>query len=62
MSIKKSTLLELKEILEHDYKVRLSMQEVAEIGVTLLRYFETLMEIKSKTNFEMKGGGLDEHQ
>ncbi|KKQ95565.1 MAG: hypothetical protein UV74_C0001G0066 [Candidatus Woesebacteria bacterium GW2011_GWB1_43_14] len=58
--ISQKLLQELKEILEHDYKVRLSMQEVAEIGVTLLRYFETLIEIKSKTNLEMKGGGLNE--
>lgn len=48
---------ELKEILEHDYKARLSMQEVTDIGVTLLRYFETLIEIKSKTNLGMKEGG-----
>ena len=58
MSVTKPLLLELKEILEHDYKVRLSMQEVTEIGETLLRYFETLIEIKSKTNLEVKGGGF----
>lgn len=57
MSIAKPLLLELKEILESDYKVRLSMQEVTEIGETLLQYFKTLIEIKSKTNLEMKGGG-----
>lgn len=56
--ISKQLLTELKEILEQDYNLKPTLEEITEIGSTLLRYFETLIEIKSKTNLEMKGGGL----
>lgn len=58
MSINNSTLLELKKILEEDFNLKLTMQEVTEIGMALLAYVETLMKIESKTNLEMKGGGV----
>ena len=50
MSISKSSLLQLKEILEQDYKVHLSMQEVLEIANAFLGYFETLVLIEKKTS------------
>jgi len=41
-------LIELKEILEHDFRVKLTMQEVLEIATALLGYFETLIKIETK--------------
>lgn len=55
--ISQSLLLELKKILEEDFHLSLTMQEVTEMGVALLGYFETLIKIESKTNLGMKGGG-----
>jgi hypothetical protein len=43
-------LRQLKDILEQDYKIRLSMQEVTEIASAILGYFETLALIEKKTN------------
>lgn len=48
--ISQSTLLQLKEILELEFKLKLTMQEVAEIASALLGYFETLALIEKKTN------------
>lgn len=42
-------LRQLKDILEQDYKVHLSMQEVLEIANAILGYFETLAQIEKKT-------------
>ena len=50
MSISNSLLRQLKDILEQDYKVHLSMQEVMEIANTILGYFETLAQIEQKTS------------
>lgn len=46
--ISQSLLLELKRILEEDYHLKLTMQEVAERGMALLAFVETLMKIESK--------------
>lgn len=54
MTISRSLLLELKEILEQDYKVRLSMQEVLETAIVLLGFVETLAQIDQKTNCKEK--------
>ena len=48
--ISQSLLLELKKILEEDFSLNLTMQEVTEIGVALLGYFETLAQIEQKTS------------
>ena len=54
--ISQQLLIELKEIIEQDYKLKLTMQEVLEIATALLRYVETLIKIESKVNLGMKGG------
>lgn len=58
--ISNKLLIELKEILDHDYKLKLTMQEVLEIATALLGYVETLMRIESKINLNTKGG--DNHE
>lgn len=58
--ISQKLLQELKETLEHDYKLKLTMQEVLEIATALLGYVETLMRIESKINLNTKGGEKDE--
>ncbi len=54
--ISQQLLIELKEIIEQDYKLKLTMQEVLEIATALLGYVETLIKIESKVNLGMKGG------
>ncbi len=46
--ISQQLLIELKEILEQDYKLKPTMQEVLEIATALLGYFETLIKIEIK--------------
>ncbi|MFH1971499.1 MAG: hypothetical protein ABIJ05_03910 [Patescibacteria group bacterium] len=46
--ISNKLLIELKEILEHDYKLKLTMQEVSDIASAILGYFETLIRIETK--------------
>ena len=48
--ISQSLLLELKKILEEDFRLNLTMQEVTKMGVALLGYFETLAQIEKKTS------------
>lgn len=43
-------LLELKEIIEHDYGIKLSMAEVTEVAITLIGFAETAMKIEAKMN------------
>ena len=50
--ISRQLLLELKTILEEDHGLKLTFQEVMEIGTTLLAYVETLLKIDSAS----KGG------
>lgn len=46
--ISQQLLLELKQILEEDFNLKLTLQEVMEIGESLLAYVETLIKIKMK--------------
>jgi len=46
--ISKNLLLELKQILEEECDLKLSLQEVTEIGMTLLAFVETLLKIEAK--------------
>lgn len=48
--ISNKLLIELKEILEQDYKLKPTMQEVLEVATALLGYVETLAQIDQKTN------------
>jgi len=50
--ISKNLLLELKQILKEDFGLELSLQEVIEIGTTLLAFVEALLKIESTS----KGG------
>ena len=54
MISQKLLLLELKEILEQDYGLKLTMQEVSEVARTLLGFFETLFQIEKKTSYIQK--------
>jgi hypothetical protein len=40
-------LLELKQILENDFNLKFTLQEVTEIGTDLLAFVETLLKIES---------------
>jgi hypothetical protein len=52
--ISRNLLLELKQILEEECSLKLTLQEVTEIGTNLLAFVETLLKIESvETN---KGG------
>lgn len=46
--ISRNLLLELKQILEEDYQLKLSLQEVTEMAMTLLGFTETLLKIEGK--------------
>ena len=46
--ISNKLLIELKQILEEDCSLSLTMQEVSEIAVTLLGFIETLIKIEVK--------------
>lgn len=46
--ISQQLLLELKQILEEDFNLKLTLQEVMEIGTSLLAYVETLIKIEMK--------------
>ena len=52
--ISRNLLLELKQILEEDYHLELTLQEATEIGSDLLALVETLMKIEAKNNYENK--------
>jgi len=41
-------ILELKKILEEDYKLKLSLEEVYEIGSSWISFIETLIKIETK--------------
>ena len=41
-------LLELKQIIEEDYGIKLTMAEVMEVAVTLVSFAETAMKIETK--------------
>ena len=52
--ISNKILIELKEILEQDYGLKLTTQEVSEVARTLLGFFETLVQIEKKTSYIKK--------
>jgi len=54
--ISRQLLLELKTILEEDYNLKLTFQEVTEIGTTLLAFVEILLKAESRHIHEVKGG------
>ena len=46
--ISQKLLLELKQIIEEEYSIKLTMAEVMEVAVTLVSFAETAMKIKAK--------------
>ncbi|MBU1000097.1 hypothetical protein KKE78_01705 [Patescibacteria group bacterium] len=52
--ISHSLLLELKQILEEECNLKLTTEEVMDIGTTLLAFVETLIKIETKNNYENK--------
>jgi len=52
--ISRSLLLELKQILEEDYNLKLTLREVTEIASTLVGFTETLLKIESVSKEETK--------
>ncbi|HUW21124.1 MAG TPA: hypothetical protein VMW41_00475 [Candidatus Bathyarchaeia archaeon] len=48
MAISNELLKELKQILEEDYHLKLTLREVTEIGTALLGFFESLLKIEAK--------------
>lgn len=48
--VSQKLLLELKEIIEQDYGIKLTMAEVTEVAMTLIGYAETAMKIEAKMN------------
>lgn len=46
--ISQKLLLELKQIIEQDYGITLTMAEVTEVAVTLIGFAETAMKIEAK--------------
>ncbi|NMB56546.1 hypothetical protein GYA19_01240 [Candidatus Beckwithbacteria bacterium] len=54
--ISRNLLLELKQILEEEFDLKLTLQEVTDIGAELLAFIETLLKIEAKYNYETKGG------
>ena len=45
--IDRNLLLELKQILEEEFNLQLTLQETLEVGTNLLAYIETLLKINS---------------
>lgn len=48
--VSQKLLLELKEIIEQDYGIKLTMAEVMEVATTLIGFAETAMKIEAKMN------------
>ena len=46
--ISQKLLLELKQIIEEDYGIKLTMAEVTEVAATLVGFVETAMKIEAK--------------
>jgi len=46
--ISQKLLLELKQIIEEEYSIKLTMAEVMEVAVTLVSFAETAMKIEAK--------------
>jgi hypothetical protein len=54
--ISNQLLQELRLILKEDYNLKLSLREVTEIATSLVGFFETLLKIETKNNYETQGG------
>ena len=48
--VSQKLLLELKEIIEQDYGIKVTMAEVTEVAMTLIGFAETAMKIEAKMN------------
>jgi len=48
--VSRKLLLELKQIIEQDYGIKLAMAEVMEVATTLVSFSETAMKIEAKAN------------
>lgn len=46
--ISRQLLLELKQIIEEEYGIKLTMAEVTEVAMTLVVFAETAMKIEAK--------------
>lgn len=46
--ISRQLLLELKQIIEEEYGIKLTMAEVTEVAMTLVGFAETAMKIEAK--------------
>lgn len=52
--ISRNLLLELRQILEEECRLKLTLQEVTEIGTDLLTFVETLLRVETKNDYENK--------
>ena len=52
--ISRNLLLELKQILEEECNLKLTLQEVTEIGTNLLAFVETLLKIEAASEGGIK--------
>jgi len=52
--ISRNLLLELRQILEEECHLKLTLQEVTDIGTDLLAFVETLLRIETKNDYENK--------
>ncbi len=50
--ISNNLLLELRQIIKEEYGVVLNLQEVTEIGMSLLTFIEALLKIEAKNDYE----------
>lgn len=50
--ISNNLLLELRQIIKEEYGIILNLQEVTEIGMSLLAFVETLLKIEAKYDYE----------
>ena len=48
--VSQKLLLELKQIIEEDYGLRLTMEQVMEVATTLIGFAETAMKIEAKAS------------
>ncbi len=46
--VSRQLLLELMQIIEQDYGIKLTMAEVVEVATTLVQFAETAMKIEAK--------------
>ncbi len=54
--VSQSLLVELKDIIQEDYGMKLPMKAISEIGNSLVGFFELLAKIEFKTEGENYNG------